>query len=97
MQCRRDDFGQNTPDVYQYSTNNVALQTEIDYNAKGDSIVDVKATQTNHIQTVDMETQTMVSKRVNAECQTDNIVQNEAMRYIGTNVDTGEKEYEMIC
>ena len=42
------------------------------------------------------QTQTMVQEMVNKGCQTDNIVHKVSMRCIGTNVDTGEKEFEMI-
>ena len=50
-------------------------------------------------QSVDIETQTAteVTNIVDQASQTDNIVKQAVMRYIGTNVDTGEKEYEMIC
>ena len=49
-------------------------------------------------QSVERETQTShkETKLIDSATQTENNLQEAVMRYIGTNVDTGEREYDMI-
>ena len=45
----------------------------------------------------EMQTTPEETKMINTATQTENVLHKVSMRYIGTNVDTGEMEYEMIC